>query len=314
MRCGHHEDLDGGDHALAVRAGHEALADDALQDRCERDADLVLLVRREHADDAVDRLDSVERVQGRHHEVARLGRVQRGVDGLLVTHLAHEDDIRILPEGGAQGLREAVRVEPDLALVDHRAPILVQELDRILDGENVSRTGAIDVIDHRRERRRLARAGDPGHEDEATLLFAKPLHRRWQVELLEAGHLGRNDAEHHAGGAALLEDVHPIAHAVGCAVREVALVVLVEVVALLLVHEIEREGADHLGGERGRVAQRAQVALDAKHRREPSLEVHVRGAELTGCAEDVIQDLVHGTSVPELTTSVEERARTSRLS
>ena len=54
--------------------------------------------------------------------------------------------------------------------------------------------------------------------------------------------------------------------------------------------------------ERRRVAQRAQIALDAEHRRQPGLEVHVRGAELPGRAEDVVEDLVHGIIVPQHAT------------
>ena len=71
------------------------------------------------------------------HEVAGLGGVQRGLDGLLVAHFADEDDVGILAQRRAQRLGERRRVEPDLALVDHRAPVLVHELDRILDGDDV---------------------------------------------------------------------------------------------------------------------------------------------------------------------------------
>ena len=53
-----------------------------LEHAGELDADLALLVRREDGDDAVDGLGRVERVQRREHEVAGLGREQRGFDGL----------------------------------------------------------------------------------------------------------------------------------------------------------------------------------------------------------------------------------------
>ncbi|KAG0908968.1 hypothetical protein G6F31_021614 [Rhizopus arrhizus] len=49
-------------------------------------------------------------------------------------------------------------VQPDLALVDDRHLVLVQVLDRVLDGEDVPGGGAVAVVDHRRQRGGLARA------------------------------------------------------------------------------------------------------------------------------------------------------------
>ena len=40
------------------------------------------------------------------HEVAGLGGAQRGVDGLLVAHLADEDHVRVLAQDAAQGALE----------------------------------------------------------------------------------------------------------------------------------------------------------------------------------------------------------------
>ena len=69
--------------------------------------------------------------------MAGLGREQRDLGGLEVAHLADEDDVGILAQGGAQRPREAVGVEADLALVDDAAPVLVHELDGVLDGDDV---------------------------------------------------------------------------------------------------------------------------------------------------------------------------------
>ena len=102
--------------------------------------------------------------------MARLGRGERGADRLEVAHLADEDHVRVLAERGAEGLAEAGRVDADLALVDDAALVAVHELDRILDREDVVGAVAVDLVDHRGERRRLARAGRAGHEDEAARL------------------------------------------------------------------------------------------------------------------------------------------------
>ena len=121
------------------------------------------------------------RVQGAEDEVAGLGGGDRGRDRLEVAHLAEEDHVGVLAQRGPERVAEARRVGADLALVDDAALVAVQELDRILDRDDVVGARPVDLVDHRRERRRLARAGRPGDEDEAARL----------VRQLAAGSSGR---------------------------------------------------------------------------------------------------------------------------
>jgi len=107
----------------------------------ELDADLLLMVRREDGDDAVDRLRGIQRVQGGEHEMARLGGQQGGLDCLVVAHLADQNHVRILAQCGAQGAGEGVGIDVDLALVDDRLLVAVQELDGVLDGDDVLGAG-----------------------------------------------------------------------------------------------------------------------------------------------------------------------------
>ena len=74
---------------------------------------------------------------------------------LLVADLADHDDVRVLPEEGAQRARER---EPDLRLDVHLVDALNLVLDRILGGEDVE-VRLVDPVDARVERRRLAGAG-----------------------------------------------------------------------------------------------------------------------------------------------------------
>ena len=136
----------------------------------QRQPDLLLLVRREEVDDAVDGLLRVGGVQRRHDEVAGLGGGERGLDRLVVTHLADEDDVGVLPHRGTQRGREVLGVDPDLALVDHRHLVEVQDLDRVLDGDDVDLAVRVDVVDHAGERGGLAGTGRAGHQDQAARL------------------------------------------------------------------------------------------------------------------------------------------------
>ena len=130
----HH--LDGSDTA-AADARQEPLRDDAAQDAGHDRADLLLLALGEELDHAPDRLGRVDRVQRREDEVARFRRLQRGLRGLGVAQLADQDRVRVLAERAAEGLAEALGVEADLALVDDRLVVGVQDLDRVLDRDDV---------------------------------------------------------------------------------------------------------------------------------------------------------------------------------
>ena len=168
--------------ALAVDGRDELLRADPLQRRRELHSHLLLLVRREHVDHTVDRLRRVLGVQGREHEVTGLRRGQRGRDRLEVTHFTDEDDVGVLAQHVLQRVGEGVRVLPHLALVDQRALVRVEELDRVLDRHDVHRTLAVHDVDQRRERRRLARTGRAGDEHEAARHVRPALHRRRDAE------------------------------------------------------------------------------------------------------------------------------------
>ena len=127
----------GDDAAHAVGGRQQLLGDDPLQRDRELGPHLALLLGREDVDDPVDGLRGRLGVQGGEDEVAGLGGGQRGRDRLQVPHLADEDHVGVLSQGGAQAEGEVRRVGADLALVDDRAFVLVQELDRVLDREDV---------------------------------------------------------------------------------------------------------------------------------------------------------------------------------
>ena len=91
-------------------------------------------------------------------------------DRLEVAHLADEDHVRVLTQRGLQAEREALRVGAQLALVDDAVLVLVEELDRVLDGHDVLVALLVDQVEHRGERGGLAGAGRAGDEHEAARL------------------------------------------------------------------------------------------------------------------------------------------------
>ncbi len=144
----------------------------------------------------------------REDDVAGLGRRDRRRDRGQVAHLADQDDVGVHPQGAADRLREVGHVDADLTLIDERLVVLVEILDRVLDGDDVAVHRVVDPVDHRGQARGLARARRPGHQDQAARPLDQLFDHRRQTELLEREELVGNPPQHQPDVAALLEDGH----------------------------------------------------------------------------------------------------------
>jgi hypothetical protein len=179
-------------------------------------------------------------VQRREHEVPRLGGEERRFDGLVIAHLADQDDVRILPQRAPQRVRERLRVDVHLPLVHNRMVIPVQVLDRVLHRHDVRRARGVDVVDHRGERRALAAAGRARHEHETALFRRDLLEDRRQPELVDRLDPRRDDAQDEAHGATLLKHVAAEAPHPRNAVGEVHFLLAAELLALIGAEELVR--------------------------------------------------------------------------
>ncbi|MNY23757.1 hypothetical protein D3C86_1574350 [compost metagenome] len=204
---------------------------------------------------------------------------QRQADGFQVAQFADQDDVRVFTQGRAQRLGEAEGVAVHLALVDQALLRLVDEFDRVLDGEDVVVLVAVDVVDHRRQRGRLARAGGAGDQHQAARHVGNLLEHLAHAEVFHAQHARGNGPEHRAGTAVLVERVDPEARHAGHLEGEVGLEELLEVLALLVVHDVVDQRM-HLLVLHRRQVDAAHVAIDADHRRQTGGEVQVRCALL----------------------------------
>jgi hypothetical protein len=288
--AGHAQDLAAGDPPAAVGRGHEALRHRALQRAGDHRPHLLVHVRREEVDQAVDGLGGVDGVDRREDEVTGLRRAERGMHGLLVAHLADQDDVRVLAQDAAQRALERAGVHADLALVDDRLLVLVQELDRVLDRHDVPGPRRVDVVDHRGQRRRLARAGGAGEQHDAALLLGQLADDGRQLELVDRPDVDRDRADDERHRPALAEGVDAEARDARDRVGEVDLVLLLELTELVGVVEHLVDRAERvLAGERGGALEAAHGAVDAHDRRSGDLEVQVGAAGLDEAAEAVVE-------------------------
>ena len=153
-------------------------------------------------------------------------------DRVDVGQLADDEHVGVLAQRVAQAALERRGVLPHLALVDDRLAVLVQELDRLLDGEDVARPGPVDAVDERRQRGGGAGAVRAAHEHEAALVVAPLDHLVGQPEVLRRGDAGGHEPEHRAHGVALHEGGHAEAPLAGDGVRGGQLALLEEPLAL----------------------------------------------------------------------------------
>ncbi len=274
-------DAAGDDHDLQRRdpaapcPGDEALTDDPLQRPGERQAGLPLLVRRVQIDDPRHGVLGAGGVQGRDDEMAGRRGLQGCAGRLQIPHLADEDHVRVLAGRRAEGGGEGAGVGADLALVDQSEVVGVDDLDGILDGHDVTAPGGVDVADHRRRGRRLARPRGTGHEDQPPMLLRQLPHRGGQAQRVERRASALHPPQDQADLSELGERRGPEAGAVGQGVGEVGLGAGLEAVPPVDRHELAGEG---LGVGRGQRRQRVdghQLPVHPDVRRPAGLEVQV---------------------------------------
>ena len=227
-------------------------------------------------------------MQRREHEVPGLGCGERGRDRLEVAHLADEDHVGVLAQRGAKPLGERRRVLADLALVDDARAVVVQELDRVLDREDVLVPRVVDVVEQRGERRRLAGAGRPGDEHEAPRLVGELVQAGRKAELLESLDLVRDEPEGGADGRALKVGVDAEAREAGNRMGEVDLPARLEGLLLLGREDPVHERPDLVRRQLLVVGQPLEAALDADHRRRAGRQVEVGRVVLDHDGEQVV--------------------------
>jgi hypothetical protein len=97
-------------------------------------------------------------VQRAEHQVPGLGGSDRHRDRLEVAHLADQDHVGSWRSARRSAFAERRAVLADLRCVTKHFLSGCTNSSGILHGQDVAVLGLVDVVDHRRERRRLARA------------------------------------------------------------------------------------------------------------------------------------------------------------
>ncbi len=173
----------------------------------------------------------------------------------------------------------------DLPLVDDAEPVRVQELDRVLDGDDVLSARRVDLVDQRRQRRGLARAGRARQDHETARLRRELVEGRRQTELLERADVRRDHAESSRKRLALVVGTDTEPAETSHAVREVELTVELQILLLLGRRDPVDELACEVRVEYGEVGERLDVPVYANSRMRARSHVQVRRLELDRALE-----------------------------
>ena len=144
----------------------------------------------EEVENTADRRGGGRGVDRAEDQVARLGRVHGRLEGLAVTHFADQDDVGILPHGVLQRrCPQSITSMPTSRWLMRHLSSVNDELDRVFDREDVQPLALVDVVEHRGDRRALARAGDAGQDDHPLVVLTDLGQDRREMEVLEVGDL-----------------------------------------------------------------------------------------------------------------------------
>ncbi len=232
-------------------------------------------------------------MQGAEGQVAGLRDGQRGRDGLEVAHFTDQHHVGVLPQDGLERVLERMRVGEDLALVHHALLVLVDELDRVLDGDDVLGPLGVDLVNHRGERGRLAGAGGTGDQDEALGAIRHLLDDRGQAQLVEPADLDRDDADGGGDRAALTIHVAAETGEALDAEGQIELVFLLELLLLSLVQDAIRQALRVLGHLHLELGEGGQLAVQPNLRVRPGGDVQVGGPTLDHQRQQVVHRRGH---------------------
>ena len=230
-------------------------------------------------------------MHGREDEVAGLGGLQCRLGAFGIAELADQDHVGVLAQRSTQGREVRLGVDPDLALVDDAVLVVVEDLDRVFDGDDVLPARLVDVVDDRGERRRLAGAGRAGDEHEPAVLVGHRLDARGHPQVLEARHVLGDDAERERDRAALAKGVDAETREIPARVGDVELSGLVEGFAPRGRQlRDDRERSFEVGlRERRVVGERRQLPVAAHDGELAHLQVDIARALFHGTPKDRIQ-------------------------
>ncbi len=162
----------------------------------------------------------------------------------------------------------------NLTLINQAFLALMHEFDRVLDRQDVGVVIRIDVIDHRRQRGRFARAGWPRNQDNAAWVTGDILEKLGATQVLKGQDFRWNGSEHRRRTPILVEGVNAKSSQPRQFKGKIALQKLLVITTLIVIHDVIDQALNFLGVQRRHV-NTANIAIDTDHGRQTRREMQV---------------------------------------
>ena len=178
---------------------------------------------------------------------------------------------------------EGRRVGADLALVDDAVLVLVEELDRVFDRDDVIRPGPVDLVDQRREGRRLARARGAGDETRPPGLLAEAVRATAALRAPRASSARSGSGGTRRRGSRAAIEVHAEAGDAGDRIGHVQLPVQLRLLLLLGRRDPVEEVPRVLGGQHREALHSMEVPC-SRSRLDPTVKCRSEALCATICS------------------------------
>ena len=183
---------------------------------------MLLFAEREHAENTIDRLAGVDRVERAQNQVTCLRCHQCDFDRGTIAHFAHENDFRRLPQRRPQAVGIVVKILAQLALVECRLKTWMNELNRIFQRDDVDRLRLVNFIEHRRQSGGFTAAGRTGDEHEPGFLLRDLPENDGEMKCFQGGNGGFKPTQNDRKISALPENINAKARLVAQRIAKVA--------------------------------------------------------------------------------------------
>ena len=209
-----------------------------------------------------------------------LSRRDRNTDRLKVTHLTHQNHIRILTKRRPQGIGITLGVQPDLSLIDHSHLVLMQILDRILQRDDMGVSVIVYLIYDGCQRGGLTASGRTRHKDQPSLTLIQINDRFRHTQNLRGRNLCTHKTQRQCGGASLFVRIDTISSQFRNGEGHVILSVFLKLFPLHVTHDRISDSQCILRRQL-RIIHCDQISIDPHLRRNSYSDMYVRCAGIT---------------------------------
>ena len=210
------QDLGSRNPSCRVIHRHKTLCDNPFQNTGKLRSYLVLAACRTGVNDTLNGLRRTCCMERRQNQMSCLSGSKRCHNGLIITHLTHKDNIRVLTQRTAQCRGKIHNISSRLPLMDQGHFALIRVLDRVLNSDHMFCPGLIDMFDHSGQCGRLTAARRSCDQNQPPGLLSQFVQKLRHMQFFQCGNVTVQQTDRGGNLSLLPENIDPLPVVVGC--------------------------------------------------------------------------------------------------